>query len=112
MPFLAAIDRHGFAFQKIELERLEGCSVYCYSEAKRNPDLSERPDYNPRSLCLLVNDDTLEVIDSMMGSNGLFSVGFILDEQNLTWENPDGSMTEYRILESGFSPAASDGAPE
>jgi len=97
--FLATIDRHGFAFKKFDLNRVEGYSIYCYSEAKRNPDLTERANYTPRSLCILVKDDTLEVIDSMMGRNGLYSVGFVGDEQDLTWETPDGSMVEYRIME-------------
>lgn len=112
MPFLAAIDRHGFAFRKIELERLDGYSIYCYYEAKRKPDLSKREDYNPHWLCLLVNDKTLAVVDSIMSrSNGLLSVGLVGDEQDITWDNPDGSMTEYRILETGFVPALAGSDP-
>ena len=107
--FLSTIDRHGFAFKKFDLNRVEGYSIYCYSEAKRNPDLTERANYTPRSLCILVKDDTLEVIDSMMGRNGLYSVGFVGDEQGLTWETPDGSMVEYRIMETGFTPTSTNG---
>lgn len=99
-PFLATIDPYGFEFQKFELEDLEGRSIYCYFEAKYNPNLSERANYNPKSLCLLVNDETLEVVDSMMGTNGLTS---LQGSHSLTWENPDGSTTDYKILETGFA---------
>ena len=111
LPFLSRIDRKGFAFVKIELERVEGYSIYNYFEAKRNPDRSERANHSPMSLCLLVNDDTLEILDSMKGSNGLDSVGFSQHYQYLTWENPDGSTTEYRITETGFTQSLTDGEP-
>ncbi len=58
-PLLSAINRNGFAFKKFKLDALAGYSVYSFSEAKRNPDRSERLDHNPKSLCLLIDNQTL-----------------------------------------------------
>ena len=107
LRFLDSIDDDYLRFRKIELVTDSDFAIYWFSESPFSHDNSTRDGYTPRSLCVLINLESGEMVDWLMGTEGLYSYGRDHESpkselQRLEWGREDGSVVEYRVLRTGF----------
>ena len=113
LRFLDTIDDEHLRFRKIELEADDTFAIYWFSESPFEHDFTSRNQYAVKSLCILVNLESGELIDSIMGSEGLYSY-YYDDEfpenelQRIEWGREDGVTVNYLISRTGFHERASD----
>jgi len=107
LKFLNTIDDEHLRFRKISLEADEDYAIYWFSESPFNADFTSRDQYTAKSLCILVNHKTGDLIDSIMGSEGLYSYYYDHEFpenvlQRIEWGREDGVTINYRVSRSGF----------
>ena len=114
LQFLDTIcDKH-LRFREIAIEADERYVICWFSESPFNPDFTDREHYSPKSLCILVDSSTRTIIDSIMGSEGLYSYRY--DHEfpenvllKMEWGSEDGTIVDYYVSRTGFQEAKPDG---